>query len=63
MTKPELWGPLASRYATPGARKMLALDGGGSRGVLTLRASVSPTSAPKTPAKWTKPTATISISC
>ncbi|MGH9222036.1 MAG: patatin-like phospholipase family protein, partial [Vicinamibacterales bacterium] len=36
MTKPELWGPLATRYATPGPRKMLALDGGGIRGVLTL---------------------------
>lgn len=36
MTKPELWGPLAARYATPGPRKMLALDGGGIRGVLTL---------------------------
>ena len=36
MTKPELWGPLAERYRTPGPRKMLALDGGGIRGVLTL---------------------------
>lgn len=36
MTKPELWGPLATRYATPGPRRMLALDGGGIRGVLTL---------------------------
>ena len=36
MTKPELWGPLSARYATPGPRKMLALDGGGIRGVLTL---------------------------
>jgi predicted acylesterase/phospholipase RssA len=36
MTKPELWGPLATRYATPGPRKMLALDGGGIRGLLTL---------------------------
>lgn len=36
MTKPELWGPLATRYATAGPRKMLALDGGGIRGVLTL---------------------------
>jgi hypothetical protein len=36
MTKPELWGPLAARYATPGPRKLLALDGGGIRGVLTL---------------------------
>jgi predicted acylesterase/phospholipase RssA len=36
MTNPELWGPLATRYSTRGARKMLALDGGGIRGVLTL---------------------------
>src|SRR5215470_10211079 len=36
MTRQELWGPLAARYATPGPRKMLALDGGGIRGVLTL---------------------------
>ena len=36
MTKPELWGPLAARYAAAGPRKMLALDGGGIRGVLTL---------------------------
>src|ERR1044072_2873193 len=32
----ELWGPLADRYATARPRKMLALDGGGIRGVLTL---------------------------
>ena len=36
MTNPRLWGPLAERYSTPGPRKMLALDGGGIRGVLTL---------------------------
>src|SRR6187397_800544 len=36
MTNPRLWGPLAERYRTPGPRKMLALDGGGIRGVLTL---------------------------
>jgi hypothetical protein len=36
MTNPELWGPLAARYQTPAPRKMLALDGGGIRGVLTL---------------------------
>lgn len=36
MIKAELWGPLASRYAKTGPRKMLALDGGGIRGVLTL---------------------------
>src|SRR5688500_6478464 len=32
----ELWGPLAERYGTDRPRKMLALDGGGIRGVLTL---------------------------
>lgn len=36
MTNPQLWGPLAARYGTPQPRKMLALDGGGIRGVLTL---------------------------
>jgi uncharacterized protein len=36
MTDPQLWGPLADRYRTRGPRKMLALDGGGIRGVLTL---------------------------
>ena len=36
MTKPELWGPLATRYTNPGPRRMLALDGGGIRGVMTL---------------------------
>src|SRR5688572_10868790 len=30
------WGPLASRYETVQPRKMLSLDGGGIRGVLTL---------------------------
>ena len=30
------WGPLAERYSTPGPRKILALDGGGIRGVITL---------------------------
>ncbi|MFA6209661.1 MAG: patatin-like phospholipase family protein [Candidatus Obscuribacterales bacterium] len=30
------WGPLAERYQKPGPRKMLALDGGGMRGVITL---------------------------
>ena len=30
------WGPLAARYETERPRKMLALDGGGIRGVLTL---------------------------
>jgi uncharacterized protein len=34
---PSLWGPLAARYQTPtGRRRLLALDGGGIRGVLTL---------------------------
>ena len=36
MTDPELWGPIADRYRTRAPRKMLALDGGGIRGVLTL---------------------------
>jgi hypothetical protein len=30
------WGPLAERYRTAGPRKILALDGGGLRGVITL---------------------------
>lgn len=36
MRDPRLWGPLAERYRAPGPRKMLALDGGGIRGVMTL---------------------------
>jgi uncharacterized protein len=36
MTNPQLWGPLADRYRTRAPRKLLALDGGGIRGVLTL---------------------------
>jgi hypothetical protein len=32
----DLWGPLAARYQRPGARRLLALDGGGIRGLLTL---------------------------
>lgn len=37
MKRPELWGPLRARYEAPAPRKMLALDGGGIRGVLTLQ--------------------------
>ncbi len=33
----EDWGHLADRYRDPAPRKLLALDGGGMRGVLTLR--------------------------
>src|SRR4051794_41031513 len=36
MTNPQLWGPLRSRYEETRPRKMLALDGGGIRGVMTL---------------------------
>jgi len=36
MRKPELWGSLRGRYETARPRKLLALDGGGIRGVLTL---------------------------
>ena len=32
----DLWGPLAPRYQRPGPRRLLALDGGGIRGLLTL---------------------------
>src|SRR6478609_8007061 len=31
-----VWGPLQQRYETPQPRKILSLDGGGIRGVLTL---------------------------
>ncbi len=33
---PERWGPLKDRYETDQPRKMLALDGGGLRGLITL---------------------------
>ena len=36
MKSPELWGHLRERYETPRQRKLLALDGGGIRGVMTL---------------------------
>ena len=36
MKNPEAWGDLRKRYETVGKRRMLALDGGGIRGVLTL---------------------------
>jgi len=32
----DIWGPLADRYRVPRPRRLLALDGGGIRGVLTL---------------------------
>ena len=35
--KEENWGHLADRYREPKPRKLLALDGGGMRGVITLR--------------------------
>jgi predicted acylesterase/phospholipase RssA len=34
------WGPLGVRYGTPGRRRMLALDGGGIRGVLSVEVLV-----------------------
>jgi hypothetical protein len=36
MKHPEFWGALRPRYATSVPRKMLALDGGGIRGLITL---------------------------
>lgn len=32
----KIWGPLAERYGSPQPRRLLALDGGGIRGILTL---------------------------
>lgn len=32
----ERWGPLAARYSRPGPRRILSLDGGGIRGLITL---------------------------
>jgi uncharacterized protein len=32
----DAWGPLAARYQRPGPRRLLALDGGGIRGLMTL---------------------------
>jgi hypothetical protein len=34
---PERWGPLAERYAQEGPRKILALNGGGVRSIITLQ--------------------------
>jgi len=36
-----IWGPLADRYETERPRKLLALDGGGIRGILTLEVLAS----------------------
>jgi len=36
MNNPSVWGNLRSRYESRGPRKLLALDGGGIRGVMTL---------------------------
>ncbi len=36
MIQPELWGPLQSKYGSERPRRMLALDGGGIRGLITL---------------------------
>ena len=36
MKRPELWGHLAPRYSIKAPRKLLSLDGGGIRGLITL---------------------------
>lgn len=36
MKRPELWGHLAPRYSNKAPRKLLSLDGGGIRGLITL---------------------------
>jgi hypothetical protein len=36
MTESKIWGPLAERYGSTRPRRLLALDGGGIRGILTL---------------------------
>ena len=36
MSSWDAWGPLAARYQRPGPRRVLALDGGGMRGLITL---------------------------
>jgi hypothetical protein len=62
MTNPQLWGLLGDRYAATKPRKMLALDGGGIRGVLTLsilkaiEAQVGQPPMRPLSGKWTRPT-------
>jgi hypothetical protein len=56
MKKPEVWGKLADRFQPKPRRRMLALDGGGIRGVLTLSflnrcTSTSTTSAEPAPVR------------